>query len=244
MIKKYDLVFGIGSACLCSQLLRKLHLQFSSYPLDWLYGRGFSYRVELLVSEFRDFINQEDLIFENTWNGDRKNPCDVYKNQRTGIVFNHDFPQGVPLEKSFDQVRQKYDRRIKRLIGKIKQSKQVLIVYTEVPGNTEDMAEQDLGACLQKIKDHFPDQEIDLLYISCCSTSSDERYGEHIRKLSFDYKNKNAYPLHDARLLRKRIKNDYVLRRTFSERFRGGLFRLKKHLKGFAFRCCAKKVGQ
>ena len=56
MAEKYDLIFGIGEACSCTQILRKSLLQNCSYPLDWLYGLDFSKRVDILVSEFSDFI--------------------------------------------------------------------------------------------------------------------------------------------------------------------------------------------
>ena len=80
MKKKYDLVFGIGAACSCSQMLRKTGLQFSSYPFDWLYGTDFSGRVDILTNDFKDFVNKEDLTFIDATNGDKDNPCDVYNN--------------------------------------------------------------------------------------------------------------------------------------------------------------------
>ena len=231
MTEKYDLIFGIGSACSCSQTLRKLNLQFYSYPLDWLYGRDFSYRVDLLVNEFKDFINREDLVFENRWNNDDQNPCDIYKNQRTGIVFNHDFPKDVPLEKSFEAIRSKYERRINRLIEQIRQSDRILVVYVEDPGNSEDVGEQVLRDCQKKIEEKFSGKRIDLLYVGCRETPVDERYGDHIRKLCFDYRNKDNAPPHDARLLRAGLRGRYCLKRSFFERCRSVIFRLKKHLK-------------
>ena len=235
MTEKYDLIFGIGSACLCSQALRKLKLQFYSHPYDWLFGQDFSYRVDLLVNEFKDFINYEDLVFENAWNNDDQNPCDVYKNQRTGIVFNHDFPKNVPLEESFESIHSKYKRRIDRLIGQIQQSDRILVVYVEVPGNSEDVDEQALKDCQKKIEEKFSGKQIDLLYIGCRETLVDERYGNHIRKLCFNYKNKNDIPPHDARLLRTGLRGRYCLKRSFFERCRSVIFRLKKHLKQCRF---------
>ena len=34
--KRYDICFGIGEACVCSQVLRKAGLQKLSYPFDWV----------------------------------------------------------------------------------------------------------------------------------------------------------------------------------------------------------------
>lgn len=39
--KKYDLIFSIGEACSCAEVLRESRLRFYSYPFDWLYGSTF-----------------------------------------------------------------------------------------------------------------------------------------------------------------------------------------------------------
>ena len=133
MLKKYDVIFSIGSACLCSQMLRRAGLQFCSYPFDWLADCGFSERIDFLVSDFKDFFNPEDFYFTGRHNADEHNPCDVYKNDKTGIVFNHDFACGVPFDVSYPAVKAKYDRRINRLLNDIDRHKNILIVFTEVP---------------------------------------------------------------------------------------------------------------
>lgn len=58
---QYDLVFGIGGACSCSQILRKCCLQFNSYPYDWLFGADILTRVSILINDYKDFINFGDL---------------------------------------------------------------------------------------------------------------------------------------------------------------------------------------
>ena len=62
MKKQYDLIFGIGEACLCSQALRNDNLQVFSYPFDWVYGTLLHNRVEILTNRFKDFFNKEDLV--------------------------------------------------------------------------------------------------------------------------------------------------------------------------------------
>lgn len=171
MKKKYDLVFGIGAACSCSQMLRKTGLQFSSYPFDWLYGTDFSGRVDILTNDFKDFVNKEDLTFINATNGDKDNPCDVYNNVKNGITFNHDFPQGVPLEQSYPAVKAKYDRRIDRLLKRIERSENTLIVYVEIPTSPENTTVETLLNCREKLCRRFGKENIDLLYVAC----ADER---------------------------------------------------------------------
>ena len=99
--KKYDLIFSLGAACLCSSTLRKKNLQFYSYPLDWVFGGDFTFRVDLLVSDFADYINKEDLVFTGKQNEAKNNLCDIYFNKRTNMGFNHDFPVGIPFEEAF-----------------------------------------------------------------------------------------------------------------------------------------------
>jgi len=41
-MEAYDLIFSIGEACFCTQILRFNNLQEFSYPFDWMYGSTFS----------------------------------------------------------------------------------------------------------------------------------------------------------------------------------------------------------
>ena len=52
----------------------------------------------------------------------------VYKNNRTGFFSYHDFPTILHFDEAFDTVKQKYERRIKRMYEKIEASKKVLFV--------------------------------------------------------------------------------------------------------------------
>ena len=159
--KKYDLIFGIGAACSCTQALRKSKLQLASYPLDWLFGSDFIGRVDFLISEFKGFIEKSDLAFSFS---NRSSSCDAYANKRTGIVFNHDFPGGVPLEESYPVVRAKYDRRIARLLNNIQRAKSVLVVYMETPETKQHTSNEEILCGWQKLKEKYSkDSGIQLL---------------------------------------------------------------------------------
>lgn len=230
MKKKYDFVFGIGAACLCSQMLRKMNLQFTSCPFDWLFGTDFSGRVDILTSGFADFINKEDLVFTGGQNGDEHNPCDIYTNTKNGLTFNHDFPHGVSLDDAYPAIRAKYDRRIARLMANIDRFRDILIVYVETPANTETTDAETLKKGYDKIVARFPDRNIDLLYIAVAGDRREEKIGEHILKLSFDYKKAGGIPPHDARVLRTAVKGIKV-RQTIPDRWRHFVFKMKKRLK-------------
>lgn len=93
-IKVYDLIFSIGEACSCTQILRQVELQDFSYPLDWLFGASFTDRIKIVASKFENFFNKDDLIYAYT---EEAVPFDAYKNTLNDMTFNHDFPKNVPL---------------------------------------------------------------------------------------------------------------------------------------------------
>ena len=98
-MKHYDCVFSFGEGCLCASILSKLGLRHFSSPFDWMYGATFEERMNILLNNFDNFLNKEDMVFVGQ--RDNPEPCDIYFNKRTQICFNHDFPLNVPLEKSF-----------------------------------------------------------------------------------------------------------------------------------------------
>lgn len=231
MSEKYELVFGIGAACLCSQALRKSNLQFASYPFDWLYGSNFSSRVQLLISDFKDFFEKEDIVFTGKTNNDPEKLCNIYENKKTGLFFPHDFPPAASFESFFPEVKKKYDRRIKRLLDSINKKHDILIVYVETAlySETETTSEV-LIECSNKIAQRYPDKNIHLLYIRCSDEFCDEQISPQIRRISFNYKNSKSLPPHDARLLRKALEG-YSVKRSLSTRIKNILFRMKKHFK-------------
>lgn len=163
MKKQYDCIFSLGEACLCATILSKLGLRHFSSPFDWMYGATFEERMNILLNDFENFLNKEDLSFVGQ--RDNPEPCDIYFNNRTKICLNHDFPLNVPLEKSFSNIKKKYDRRISRLLNTIKKSKNVLIVFMELPDSDKKASIDTLKDLMKKINNKFSDTKIDILYI-------------------------------------------------------------------------------
>lgn len=191
---KYDLIFGIGAACSCTQILRKCRLQFFSYPFDWLYGADIETRCKILANNFSDFINFDDL--ENTLktNNDDKNLCDVYHNKLNNIYFNHDFSHNVPLQECYANINEKYNRRAKRLIHQIEKSKNVLVVYLQTPNNQTVISDTTLQNAYQTILNRFPNQNINLLYLYCNHSETQAKIvkvDNGIIKIELDYDDYN-----------------------------------------------------
>jgi len=191
--RKFDLFVSIGAGCSCASALKDAALRYYSYPFDWLFGADFLDRIKILTDNFENWLEKDYL----TKIGSRTSPepCDIYKNIKTGIVFNHDFPIDTPLEDSFSNVKAKYDRRIERLIKQIESSKSVLFVYIEIPNQRKEISQKDLVKGYELLKSRFPDTDVNILYIfnegevgindkKICHVT------DNITRISFDY---NAY---------------------------------------------------
>ena len=189
--RKYDFIFSIGEACSCTQVLRQLGLQDASYPFDWLFGNTFIGRCKILSEEFKDFIRKEDLEF---FREEKSIKCNAYHNKLNDIVFNHDFLKSINFEEAYTIVREKYDRRIKRLLNKIQNSNSVLVVYMEIPTtNHVEVPNEEILQGYSILKEKFGDK-INLLYIknSKCKTIIEEFENGKITKVTGDYKKDNS----------------------------------------------------
>ena len=230
-IKRYDFAFSLGEACSCTGLLRKLRLQYKSFPFDWLYGSTLLGRVRLLLSGINGWIDKEDLVSCESpdWHQQA-----IYENVTTGIVFNHDFPKNVPLDDCYGEVYEKYKRRFARLYKCIMSSKSALIVYLGIPTGVRESNENVLES-LRLLKNKFPAVEFEFVYFRYKQGLSIEnrkevKIGNNITIIEFDYKDyaSDKDYLVRADLLKRvmpkcRVK-DY---RTISERLKRRISKLR-----------------
>lgn len=212
MLKTYDLIFSIGEACSCTAALRASGLQIASYPFDWLFGSDFIGRCKILASFFERFIEEQDL--EYTYS-ERSISCDAYHNKYNDLTFNHDFLSGKDLSETYPLVKEKYDRRIHRLLSQINKSKKILVVYIETPvKNHIRVLNKDLVGGLEIIKHSFPDKDIDLLY---CLNSADDykvyKLADNITVFSTNYKSDNINDL-------DYVVNPFVLKKILVKNYR------------------------
>lgn len=240
--KTYDLIFSIGQACSCTEALRAFGLQKFSYPFDWLYGTDFTGRVNILTSNFEHFLDIEDLkhIGERT----SPQPCYLYENTKTNLVFNHDFPLNIPLSESYQKAKSKYERRIKRLLNLISKAKKVLIVYMELPGKADTIEDDTIFLeAHKKISQAFKTTEFDILYLADSSNlQADEiqikEINENITKLVLDYKNKStSAPENSADMnILEKVFSDYQLKNFFNRKKVVEIKKLKKGLGIYLFK--------
>lgn len=163
MILRYDIVYGIGQDCANSDYMVTSGLRCTASPFDWLAGwdAGFMRHVDLICTDFRDFLDLDSLQVLPHPSGSYDDMEHHYcQNRKTGIRFLHDFPIGRTVAESFDSVKKKFDRRIERFYRLISQSANVLFVYwtrTEVlDGNT-------VAEALARLRKRFPGTYLDLL---------------------------------------------------------------------------------
>ena len=239
--KKYDLVFGIGQACACTQNLRKNKLQFSSYPYDWLFGMKLLDRVKLITENYAHFIDFEDLQDTKRDNKSEKNLCEIYFNTRNGICFNHDFEYGKPLDETYPAVKKKYDRRIERQLEQIEKSKKILVVYLQSPCDREEINDEILVEAQNVLKNRFSKQEFTLLYLFCDHDKKEyelREISENVARIDFDYdaySEDAPFSVNEDILVKVfynvKITNKFVTVRNFWRRFFYRLKYLRKNYK-------------
>ena len=158
----YDYIFSLGQACFTATMLRKLSLRTMSSPFDWMYGASLEERFEILLSGFENYFNKEDLVYVGL-DSPKK---DCYKNTRTGIHYNHDFPKGVNFDIFYPKIAEQYKRRTEKCLKTIEKSKRVLIIYINVPEtNLGEISQEKLLSLIEKINKKYPKTQIDFLHI-------------------------------------------------------------------------------
>ncbi|MBP5296759.1 MAG: hypothetical protein J6Y94_05455, partial [Bacteriovoracaceae bacterium] len=127
---KFDLVVSLGEDCACSSYLRRCKLQNFSYPFDWLMSAPCKSRLDLILNNFADFFNKEDLSpLEKPKTGIVDEKCDYYADKRYGFHFLHDFRIGEPFDSEYLRVKARFERRIKRMYEQIAAAKNILFVW-------------------------------------------------------------------------------------------------------------------
>lgn len=196
MKSEYDLIFGLGPACSCSQAIRRAGLQLLSFPFDWIgptYGHpdwdsDVRRRADLICSEFKDWLRPEDFSFH----GQHTNGKDKYFNNRHGLIFLHDFPAGIPLNESFPEIAGKYERRCTRLLELIRQSHNVLLVRLDRPDLEYRTPVEDCRYAQKALTEHFAPTRFDFALLQedpSCERGAcrEEKIDDGLLRLSFDY---------------------------------------------------------
>lgn len=187
-MRTYDLAFSLGFSCACTQSLREAGLQFASYPFDWVGTPCLQASVHMLETDFSGWMDKDDLELYDI----RRAPLfsKVYRNARTGFGFPHDFPYSRAFEEAYPSVRERYDRRIRRLTDMIASSRKVLAVYVESVISRR-LKDDELMAVQRGLGARFPGVTVDLLYFfheDGCVAPRETRVGEGVMAVGLAYK--------------------------------------------------------
>jgi len=145
----YDSVFSLGDLCLTSIQLKKNNLRPFSGVLDWMASPSLSSVNRLLKNRFVGFMDLPNLRII----GYASDQLICVSDDGYQIVSNHDFEVGKNTLShlgGYPEVREKFDRRIKRFLEKMETSKRILFVRTE--GTFEEVLE--LESILSKMVKH------------------------------------------------------------------------------------------
>ncbi len=111
MIEEYSNYISLGYFCGVAGDLEKLGLRSTSSPFDWCEA-SFIKCIELIDTGFNDFMRYDHLL-QSTKNRE------IYMDEEYDFFFFHDFSKYIPLKDQYDQVKEKYDRRISRFLKNI-----------------------------------------------------------------------------------------------------------------------------
>lgn len=162
--RNYGCVFSLGEVCFCASYLRKMRLRHFSAPFDWIAGGTFAERISFLLDGFKGFLEEGDMEFYGR--RDYPEPCDIYRNKHTRMVFNHDFPLNKDLSATFPVVKEKYNRRINALYKNIQAAEKVLLVYMEQAETSSGIKSgEELVPLVRQLNEKFRPVQVDLLYI-------------------------------------------------------------------------------
>lgn len=169
-MKKYGVIYSLGTDCACASYKNRFNLRICSGPFDWLTRASFETRVNLILNDFKNFLNIEDLIpLEKDPKVFNDEKCDYYENIRNCFHYYHDFLMGIPLEEQIDTIKEKYNRRIKRFYEKIAKEKRVLLIWLV---RYQDMDDDVFRKLCDEIMKKF-NKKIDFLIIEHDETKKD-----------------------------------------------------------------------
>ena len=199
--ERYDLAFGFGIACSCSQSLRRAGLQYLSFPGDWtspvairdLPRPNLVIRVDWLCRGLDGFFRTEDFKLKERH---PEKGRDHYDNLRTFYTFPHDFPAGCDLEATLQKVRDKYQRRYQRLLTLIRSSKQILVARIDLPDGSRPTSIDDCRYARKRLSETFPNAAFDFVLLQPeVGVPFADRRTSHpeswLTRIAFDYRSDN-----------------------------------------------------
>lgn len=101
---------SLGSACLTASSMSKYGLRSWSGPFDWLVTDSLQWVLHYMENEFKDFLLKDNLERMAEY-------PKAFRDKTSGFVFHHDYE--YPFEYKYDELKQRYQKRIDRFIDAV-----------------------------------------------------------------------------------------------------------------------------
>lgn len=145
--KKPYIVMSLGHLCFPALHMRDFHLSEYSFPFDWL-RTPFDALYILLFYDFKDFLTKEHIYVGNV----------AFENQLLiienvyGTLHVHDFTNEKTIDEQYEEVKQKFDRRIARFYRALHSGKFVYFVRTDITIEQQKMLTHLINIKFPKLK--------------------------------------------------------------------------------------------
>ena len=164
---KFDIIIPMGCYCASAQALKSVKKRSRSLPFDWVGPLSFDQAVRFLETGFEGFFEKEDLV---KYEKDTKKNVG-YVNTRNNLLFLHDFKEVAHFDEEYVQLREKYERRIKRIYQTIRDSKDILYLHVHTPDMMDRLpADEELQAALERLRKMYPEKNHRLLFVNLAET--------------------------------------------------------------------------
>lgn len=186
----YDVAFGIGSACTCTEQLRKAGLQYEAFPLDWVGRLDVRERAAVARDGFvRMLSSPEALVAAGAVPDDGRHWHLI--DQKTKFAFYHDFPVGRSVAASFASVSEKYARRAARFRQRLSAAHRVLIVWIGETRDQTHVSDAEVRDCLATFSAAFPQATFEMLLLEQRADVPRAQvvctHGKDFERYAFDY---------------------------------------------------------
>lgn len=170
----YDLIFSLGGSCAAACQLKRRNMRFAALPTDYTFfkysGEPLRKLAEGFDNNFKNWLlkeNLEELQGEERGadHEGRMQYIDTYTKYRWINHFNK--PISEPGE--YEEIKEKIDRRIQRLITFLEKSKRVLAIVS----NASDIPMDDFDVLTKALKRRFPNLEVEYKYIKFEAPNND-----------------------------------------------------------------------
>jgi hypothetical protein len=124
----YDEVVSLGSRCQVAIQLEHNGIRHFAYPFDWIvtHAEGLG---SFIVNQGAHFLDRDKVVYVGEYAGNP--PYQFVMDTHYGFESYHDF---LPphIKGNFEEVKEKFQRRIKRFFALLNSNKKILFIRTDV----------------------------------------------------------------------------------------------------------------